>query len=384
VEDRSDDARRRGNDPALRRSEERFRLLVDSVADYAIFVLAPDGIIESWNVGAQRLKGYTADEAIGQHYSMFYEPEQREQRVPQRLLATALRQGRVEHSGWRLRKDGTRFWADVVLTSLHDDAGEHTGFAKVTRDRTQAHDAAEAREQALTERQQALDRLQAVDGWRRDFIRTIVHDLQTPIIGISGFLDLLAAGAIPEERQPEIVERLRSNARSLQEMVSNLRSYTLLAEGQVHLRPEKLSVRDFTAQLVADMSPVLTDHTVRMDVDELDLEADRQSFERILRNLLGNAARHTPAGTTVDVRARGDGDDVVVEVHDDGPGIPDHLRGRMFDRFERGADGGTGLGLSIARQLVELHGGSIEADSAPGHGATFQVRLPRRRPHGTA
>ncbi|MFA9432513.1 ATP-binding protein [Egicoccus sp. AB-alg2] len=378
--DRMDDASRHAADDALRLSEERFRLLVDSVADYAIFMLDPTGIIQSWNVGAQRLKGYAAAEVIGRHYSLFYTPELREERWPERLLATALAEGRAEHSGWRVRKDGSRFWADVVITALFDDAGVHTGFAKVTRDMTQAHETAQARERALEERQHAISRLQELDEWRRELVGAIVHDLQTPIIGISGFVDLLATGAITDEERPQIFERLRSNARSLQELVTNLRSYTLLSDGRVQLQPEKVALRDFAGDLVADMSPVLADHPVRLTLDELDVEADRGALERVLRNLLGNAARHTPDGTPVQVRGYEQGDDVVLEVRDEGPGVPPQLLARMFDRFERGTAGGTGLGLSIARQLVELHGGTIDVESAPGEGATFRVRLPRRRP----
>jgi PAS domain S-box-containing protein len=149
------DASQRSGHRALERSEERFRLLVESVVDYAIFMLDPDGRVASWNTGAERLKGYRQDEVLGQHYAIFYTPENRAANLPDRLLAGARTEGRVIDSGWRVRKDGTRFWADVVITALFEESGQLTGFAKVTRDMTDAHLADEARERRLAEQQAA-------------------------------------------------------------------------------------------------------------------------------------------------------------------------------------------------------------------------------------
>lgn len=362
---------------ALQRSEERFRLLVETVVDYAIYILGPTGIVESWNAGAQRLKGYIADEIIGRHYSVFYPEEYRAEQLPERLLRTALTHGRAEHSGWRVRKDGTRFWADVVITALYDEDGMHTGFAKVTRDMTESHLAEEARERALEERQQTVQRLEELDRWRREFIGAIVHDLQTPIVGISGFLELMTRGEIPDDMVGDVHDRMLSNARTLQELVSNLRSYTLLSDGRVVLRPERIELDDFLGDLVADMQPILSEHGIRCDVADATLMADRQALERVLRNLLGNAARHTPEGTNIVVAARPTNGAIEITVADDGPGIPPELLDRVFDRFQRGSGGGTGLGLSIASQLVELHAGTLEVDSGPDSGTTFRFTLPR-------
>lgn len=373
----SRDAPAVGDANELQRSEERFRLLVETVVDYAIYILGPTGMVESWNAGAQRLKGYLADEIVGRHYSVFYPEEYRDQGLPEQLLRTALTHGRAEHSGWRVRKDGTRFWADVVITALYDEEGMHTGFAKVTRDMTEAHLAEEARERALEEREQALVRLEELDRWRRQFIGAIVHDLQTPIVGISGFLELMTRGEIPDDMVDDVHGRLLSNARTLQELVSNLRSYTLLSDGRIVLRPERIALREFLDDLVADMRPILSEHPVRCDVEDTALTADRQALERVLRNLLGNAARHTPAGTEVVISARDVNGAVEVAVTDNGPGIPADLLERVFDRFERGSGGGTGLGLSIASQLIELHAGRLDVDSDAQRGTTFRFNLPR-------
>jgi PAS domain S-box-containing protein len=364
------------DDATLRQSEQRFRLLVDSVVDYAIYILDPEGIVESWNAGAERLKGYREDEIVGRHYSTFYTEDQRAARLPDRLLAQAREQGRVEHRGWRVRKDGSRFWADVVLTALRDEAGRLTGFAKVTRDRTDAHLAEEARERALEERGQVVERLQELDRWRTDFISSIVHDLQTPVISIHGFAELILAedGEVAEHR--EFAEQIRSNARSLQDLIDNLRAHTRLAGRRVDLHREPIDVREFVERLVGDLTPVFDQRPVTADIDELEVTADPQGLERILRNLLGNAARHTAPHTPIHVRARPDAKGTLFEIVDEGDGIPAELVSRIFERFERGDRGGTGLGLSIAKQYVELHGGEISLHSTPGGGTTVRFVLP--------
>jgi PAS domain S-box-containing protein len=360
----------------LHRSEEGFRLLVESVIDYAIFLLDPSGHVESWNSGAARLKGYTRDEIVGHHYSVFYPPEYRQERLPERLLAEAREQGRVEHSGWRLRKDGSRFWANVVITALHDDAGRHRGFAKVTRDMTEMHETEQAREAALLERQDALDRLEELVRWRRDFTDWIIHDLQTPVTSITAFADLLHDDGLSDAERSELLDRIASNAGTVQHLVDDLRAYTRLSNGQVVLREETIAVRSLVARLLDDMAPVMAGHPVEVDVEGIEIHVDPQAFERVLRNLLANAARHTPAGTPIRVTGRSTGAETVLSVADDGPGIPDHLLPRVFARFQSGGRGGMGLGLTIAKRYVELHGGTIDVDSGPGEGTRFRVTLP--------
>lgn len=367
-------------DQALERSEERFRLLVESVIDYAIFMLDPSGIVQTWNAGAERLKGYREDEIVGQHYSVFYPEESRQAGLPERLLATARAEGHALYTGWRVRKDGTRFWADVAITALYDDHGKHTGYAKVTRDRTEAHDIQEAREEALAERKRAVERLQELNRWHRDFIGSVVHDLQTPVTSVTAFTEMLLDDNLDEADRRESLERILSNARSLQELINNLRTYTRLDAGRVELRPAAVPLRRFVAGLTADMRPTFGARHVEIDVDDARVWADPHGLERILRNLLSNAARHTPSRAGLHVRARLDGDHVRVDVRDEGAGIPPELRDRIFDRFESGTTGGTGLGLSIAKQYVELHGGVIGVDSEVGKGSTFWFTLPRAQP----
>lgn len=364
-----------GQEP--RRSEETFRLLVDSVLDYAIFILDPDGMVVTWNAGAQRLKGYTEDEIVGQHYSVFYPPEYLAEDLPRKLLAKALAEGRAEHSGWRVRRDGTRFWANVVITALHD-RGVHSGFAKVTRDMTEAHETALARERALEDGRAAVERLRDLDRWRRDFITSVVHDLQNPVTAILGFAGLLDDETDAEERH-HIAGRIRSNARSLQHLIGNLRADVSLNEGQVTLSREPIQLRGFIEELVADMAPVLGGAAVEIEVPQVEVFVDGHAVERVLRNLLSNAAKHT-AGSRIRISAERTDGHVTVTVDDEGEGIPEDVLPRIFERFETGSREGMGIGLSVVRQYVELHGGTVGVENRPEGGARFRFTLPQDPP----
>ncbi|WP_425413694.1 sensor histidine kinase [Nitriliruptor alkaliphilus] len=212
--------------------------------------------------------------------------------------------------------------------------------------------------------------------WRQDFTDRIIHDLQTPVTSIAAFADLLRGDDLSEAERAELLERIASNAGTVQHLVDDLRTYTQLSSGQVELRTEQLPLRPLVTRLLDDMAPILAGHAVDLDVDGVAVQVDPQAFERILRNLLANAARHTPAGTAIRVTGRSGADATVITVADDGPGIPGHLLPRVFARFESGGRGGMGLGLTIARSYAELHGGSIDVDSEAGEGTRFRVTLP--------
>lgn len=365
----------------LERSEERFRMLVESVVDYAIFMLSPDGTVASWNIGAERIKGYSQDAILGRHISVFYPEETEAEGLPDQLLAVARDEGRVADSGWRVRADGSRFWANVVITALRDDDGTLVGFAKVTRDMTEAHEAQAARERALREQRRAVERLEELDEWRRDFLSTVAHDLQTPVSAIAGFADILLTDEdVNEAERRDLLERIAGNAGALNDLIRNLRTFSSLESGRVELDREPLGLADEVETVVAGMEPVLGGHDVQIDVDELEVSADRRGLHRILQNLLSNAARHSPHGAPIRIHAdAGPDGTVVVEVRDEGEGIAEDVLPRVFDRYQRGEHGGTGLGLTIVQQHVELHGGEVDAESAEGAGATFRFTLPGAR-----
>jgi PAS domain S-box-containing protein len=341
---------------SLRHSEERFRLLVSQVRDYAIIALDPSGTIESWNVGAEALKGYTANEAIGRNFSMFYSEEDRRAGLPLQLLDIARAEGRVEHTGWRIRRDGTRFWSDVVITALHGDDDNLTGFAKVTRD--------------LTERKQ-LEEAQA------SYLAAIAHDFRTPITAMKGFTELVRDA--PEEMREDFLRRIDANADRLMQMTKNLVSYATAHSVSSTNRAELFDLAGLARQTVPTMGSVFELSRVVLPQGRAFVTVDKASLERVLINLVSNALKYSTTGPIVVDVDRLD-DRVQLTVSDQGRGIaPDDIEG-IFDEFERGSlatdDGGTGLGLTIVRSLVEEQGGSVRLESVVGEGTTVTVDLP--------
>lgn len=352
-------------------------LLIDSVVDYAIFVLDVHGGIRSWNSGAERLKGYRAHEIIGKDLSVFYTDEDREAGLPARLLARAEAEGRVTHSGWRVRQDGTRFHADVTITALRDDEGELQGFAKVTRDRTSQYRAELAMGQALERERQAAHQLTQVDEARTKFMAAVSHDLQTPIGAILGSLELVEAPANEEDAQ--LFDVVRRNAERLRSLAGQLSEMSRLQRGRLELVREPSDLAELVRDCVGTLGPLLGDVDVRAEVEGT-VHVDPTAFDRILTNLLTNAAQHSPAGAPVTITSRGEGSSVMVCVEDRGPGVAPEDRPHVFEEFRQG-DGrpkgdGLGLGLNIVRHYVEQHGGRVWVEDGEHGGARFCFTLP--------
>jgi PAS domain S-box-containing protein len=360
--------------------------LIDSVIDYAMFVLDPQGVVRTWNPGAQRLKGYRPEEIVGLHLRTFYTPADREARLPERLLAQAERDGAVSHSGWRVRKDGTTFWGDVTITALRDGAGTLLGFAKVTRDRTEVHDQHEALNAALErERRTAtdLDRLHRV---RTRFLASVVHDLTTPITVVRNALDLVAQQLelAPDDGPGRLLTVARRNADELERLRAQLQEFARLEAGRVELQPTTLDLTQVVADLAEDLAEAEDAAVVEIDLEPgTYVRADPLALRRILTNLLTNAVRHSPPDGTIRVVTAGtSAERVTVGVVDQGPGIRSEDKERVFDEFwsgreGRGSDRGLGLGLSIVHGYVQEHGGEVWVDSAEGRGATFWFTLDR-------
>jgi PAS domain S-box-containing protein len=338
-----------------------FEILVSQVAEYAIVRLDVDGMIASWNVGAERVEGWLAEDAIGQHFSLFYPDEDVRDGVPQRLLDEASAAGRVQHRGWGVRKNGTRFWAEGSITSLHDDRGDLIGYAKVTRDMTESRRLEMARE---------------------SFFASLSHDLRAPLNAIQGFAEMIPI--VDEPRQSEFVNRVQSNVGRLTVLIDNLLDHARLRAGAVPLSPELLGAGAVVAGCVNDLAPLLVAHRVVVADSDLKIFADQQALGRVVANLLVNAARYSPAGTPIEVGFESDPDVGRIIVTDRGRGIAKEDLSSIFDEFQRGAlaerDGGTGLGLSSVRQLVTLQGGQVSIDSEPGVGTTVTVELPLSGP----
>ena len=363
--------------------EERFRALVSSVKDYAIFMLDPSGRIETWNAGAERTKGYKADEIVGQHMSRFYTPEDLERGLPATLLAQAEREGRVESEGWRVRKDGTRFWADVVITALVDDCGKLMGYAKVTRDLTERLRAQE--EQFRLAHAEEAVRL------RDEFLSIAAHELRTPLSAVQ--LQLQGLLERPEGLDPRIRSRVERACRSgerLVALVDTLMDVSRITTGSFNLAPSRfdltVAVQEVVERFREHATRAGSTVTVRSD-GVLEGRWDRLRIEQVITNLLTNALKYA-AGTPVEISLGGTEHHVMVTVSDGGPGIPESAQERIFLRFERAAPmrnfGGLGLGLYVARQIVEAHGGEIQLDRLRPKGAHFVIRLPREQSPGSA
>jgi len=356
----------RAAEAELRQTEQRFRLLVETVQDYAIFMLDPEGHVASWNAGAQRSKGYAAEEIIGQHFRVFYPPEKQAEKHPERELELAQTEGRYEEEGWRIRKDGSRFWAHVTITAVHDDEGALVGFAKVTRDSTE-------RRRMLSMLEHSNEQLQLAADEQAEFLAVTAHELRSPVGVLASSATLLARrheDLTPEERV-ELAEGVNRNAGQLRRLLEDLLTASRARARTLDLRPVGLAVDEHLANLVAALRNAQPGADVVLDAaPALVVYADPGRFGQMVDNLLVNALRHGQPPVTVGARA--EGNQVVVTVSDAGPGVPSEILPRLFERYGT-STGGSGLGLFIVRELALAHGGNVEYDVAE---KTFALRLP--------
>ncbi|MES2964055.1 MAG: PAS domain-containing sensor histidine kinase [Bdellovibrionota bacterium] len=377
----------------LRESEERYRLIVSSVKDYAIIMLDPEGRVVSWNEGAYRLKGYTAQEIIGQKFTKFYEPEDIEAGKCDWELREAIATGRFEDEGWRLRKDGSRFWANVVITALRSDKGELRGFAKVTRDVTEkkrsedrlrfAHESLEIR---VANRTRELEK--AIES-RDEFLSIASHELRTPLTALKLQQQILERqmkrakdGLVPVELFQDMIELTGRQVDQLTNLVDDMLDVSRIANGQMSYSFEECDLvklvgdhfRSFKHQFEANgiKSTFHSDSEVKARVD-------LHRLGQVVANLLSNAMKYGE-GAPVEVSVFRAGSEALITVHDNGPGVADANQSRIFERFERAVSAseasGLGLGLYISRQIAEAHGGRVDLVSAVGEGSTFTIRIP--------
>ena len=359
-----------------------FRILVDQVREYAIFMLDPQGFVRTWNRGAERIKGYRAEEIVGSHFSRFYTEADVRAGKPERELARAAAEGTVEDEGLRVRKDGSTFMADVIVTALRDPSGELRGFAKVTRDVTERLRA----ERERTRLAQAEEATRARD----QFLGIASHELRTPItaLGLQAQSLLRIAERAPERPLAEVVPRVRILHRQtarLAHLVQALLDVTQVSAGKLALRREPLDlvevVRDAMGRWREALARAGCPLELRVD-RSVPGEWDRIRVEQIIDNLLGNAVKFG-AGKPVEIVVDASNGSAHLAVADHGIGISPADQRRIFERFERAVPethyGGFGLGLWIVRNIVEAHGGDIRVSSEPGKGSRFHVTLPAQR-----
>lgn len=366
---------------ALRESEERFRVLVEQITDYAIFMLDAQGRVSTWNRGAERIKGYRAEEVLGKPLALFYTPEDRAVDRTGTLIEHARTAGVAHTTGWRVRKDGSRFWADVTLTALHDKSGRLYGYAKVVRDLT---DRVEAEEQAKAYAA-AKEAIEARD----EFLSIASHELRTPLAAALLHLQgLNRQVARPLEtwnaqRLALGVKLALDSGRHLSALVERLLDVSRIATGRIQLELSEFDLAAVTAEVVDHLRPFGEQFGCRLVMQPSAAvvgQWDRLRIEQALTNLITNACKYAP-GTDVEIVLAQEGERVRLSVRDQGPGIePEHAE-RIFERFERAVSssnyGGLGLGLYVTRQIAEVHGGSIRVESEKGQGSLFIIELPR-------
>ncbi|HXI32983.1 MAG TPA: PAS domain S-box protein [Gemmatimonadales bacterium] len=354
--------------PEIIAVEETFRLLVDSIQDYAVFMIDTGGHVVTWNAGAERLKGYRADEVLGRHLAVFYPVE--DQAKAGRMLQTAATAGRASDEGWRVRKDGSRFWAEAILTAIRDRDGRLLGFAKVTRD--------------LTERRRAADELARTNAELETFSYSVSHDLRAPLRAMNGYAQALledhAAGLDAEGLRLLVV--VRDNAQRLGEMIDALLTFSRL--GRQALKVGPLDMTELARSVADELRHGAKDHTPDVRIDPLPAATgDRTLIRQVFANLLGNAFKFTRGRPSprIEVGARSAGGDMVYLVRDNGAGFDMKYADKLFQVFSRlhhhDEFEGTGVGLALVQRIIQRHSGRIWAEGVLNQGATFYFTLPR-------
>ena len=368
----------------LAHGPEAIRLLVDAVLDYAIFLIGPDGNVLTWNQGAERIKGYKAHEVIGKHISMFYTAEDVEAGRPERVLRQAERQGRAYDEGWRLRKDGTRFWADASVHALYDH-GRLYGFAKITRDMTDARAAAERERQLDVEREARLAAEEALRA-RDRFLSIASHELKTPVASLQLSVDSLLLnrerGNLDQGRIERGLERIERAVRRMSALLVELLDVSRLERGATEFHFTDVDLSGIAEEVIDRFAGVEPKDRILFDLKPTLVQADAARIEQVISNLLDNALKYSTRPGPVHVAITPTEQGALIEVRDRGVGLSLDRKDRLFEPFSRGDNAvsvpGMGLGLFISREIVAGHGGRISAESGgDGKGTTFRVTLPR-------
>jgi PAS domain S-box-containing protein len=398
---------RRRSEQALRESEERIRLMIESTVDYAIFMLDPQGHVASWNPGAERIKGYRAEEIIGKHFSVFYPDEVAQSGWPDEELRRATADGRFEDEGWRVRKDGTRFWANVIISALRGSDGKLRGFAKVTRDvslRKKNEERIEQLTRELEARVAELARsnreLAQQSAENESFVFSVSHDLRAPLVNLQGFShelalttgtleELLGSPAVPEDirrrgieltqgEMQESIGFIRNAVKHLGNIIDGL--LRLSRVGRIEYASQVVDANAVVAEILASLHSTVVQSGAAVTVTGLPtVRGDRNAIAQIFANIIGNALKNLDARRPGRVEITASADAIpVFAINDNGVGIPEEYQRKIFHVFQHVHDSrsrGEGMGLAIVRRIVERHGGRIWFESKAGVGTTFFFTL---------
>ncbi|MEH1807133.1 ATP-binding response regulator [Nostoc sp.] len=391
---------------SLRQSEERYRLLIEGVTNYAIFMLDPNGKFTSWNIGSERILGYQEAEIIGQPFERIFSPEAIERGQPQQVLTKAVTEGFSKENRWHLRKDGTFFWAHCVITPLRDEDGNLRGFSKIMQDITERKQVEEEKEQLLLREQAARavseaaqSAAEAANRSKDEFLAIVSHELRTPMTAIIGWAGMLQTGALDEAKVTLALEIIERNANLQMQLIEDLLDISRIVRGELSLSIDLVDLVEVitdaieVVQSLADAKSIQIETILDTSIEKISGDSDR--LQQVVLNLLTNAIKFTPNEGRIKVQLSkevGSGEEfsqpsilnyVQIQVRDTGKGISADFLPHVFERFCQAdsshtrSDKGLGLGLAIARHVVELHGGTIQAQSQGiGQGATFTVKLP--------
>jgi PAS domain S-box-containing protein len=361
-------------------SGEAYRLLIESMPDFACLVMDPEGRVASWNRGAERIFGFSAAEILGHTSFVFFTPEDRRDGVPEMELAMAAAKGRASDDRWQMRKNGSRFFANGVTISLRDERGALRGFGKILRDYTEE----KLSEERLRDRAMILAE---ADRNKNQFLAVLAHELRNPLAPILNALQILGREEWEGPRLEKARGIIQRQVRQLSRLIDDLLDVSRITSGKIGLRKEPIDLRATLEHAVQTARPLIDARrhhlSVSLPVEPVWLEADPTRLEQVVANLLNNAAKYTEDGGHLSLAAEAYDGEVVLRVQDSGMGIAPDLLDRVFDPFIQGSrsldrsEGGLGIGLTLVRTLVEMHGGTIEARSeGVGRGSEFVVALP--------
>ena len=366
-------ADRRRMETALRESERMHRLTLDSIQGHAILTMDTQGIIISVNAGATGVLGYRDDELLGQSSSVLFTAEDQSAGAPDREMKTAKRRGIAEDERWHVRKDGSIFWGNGLVTPLLDDSESLRGYTKIVRD--------------MTEWKQAEEALREADRRKDEFLAMLAHELRNPLSSIQNAAHLVRHASLPPERSAWAKDVILNQVKHLARLVDDLLDVARITRGKIRLRNEQVDLVAVLQRASDVARPLIDDRrhefVVKLDSSPLMVKGDSTRLEQIFTNLLTNAAKYTDPGGLIELSAHAEGDIQVIRITDNGVGISDEMLPRVFDLFAQvdnsldRSQGGLGIGLTISQRLVLLHGGEISvASEGPGQGSVFTIQLP--------
>jgi PAS domain S-box-containing protein len=375
----TDNSARKHVEEKLRWTEESFRLMVESVSDYAIVMLDPEGRVVSWNTGAERIKGYLAEEIVGRHSATFYPPDAVEDGKPQQDLDAAAANGRFADEGWRVRKDGSLFWANIVFTAIRDQGGNLRGFAKLTRDLTERNKI----EKAIMSAKAIAEKANLA---KSEFLSSMSHELRSPLNAILGFAQLMESDSPPPTTtQTESISQILNAGWYLLELINEILDLATIESGKLSISMEPVSLNEVLQECQSMIEPLALRRGIKMRFpgteQQYHVRADRTRIKQVLINLLSNAVKYNkPEGSvTVECRATSTGH-IRISVADTGAGLPPEKLAQLFQPFNRlgqeaNGEEGTGIGLVVSKRLVELMEGMIGVESTVGAETIFWVEL---------